>query len=157
MDGDTIGVGKFMSKSVMVDCRYLSLALKHNLAVSMSLEQTWDISLLNWEREREREREPWGRKTNIKIKNNKKVYIAGQCTVQHSKAVRESIAGQAEHPRFIRFMRKETNIFPCLFNCLKVDCLWTSLSKNHHGKPTHKSLALPCTIPFDDWSTKIDS
>ena len=47
MDGDTIGVGKFVSKSVMVDCRYLSLALKHNLAVSMSLEQTWDISLLN--------------------------------------------------------------------------------------------------------------
>lgn len=47
MDGDTMGVGKFMSKSVMVDCRYLSLALKHNLAVSMSLEQTWDISLLN--------------------------------------------------------------------------------------------------------------
>ena len=52
-----MGVGKFMSKNVMVDCRYLSLALKHNLAVSMSLEQTWDISLLNCQRERERERE----------------------------------------------------------------------------------------------------
>ena len=50
-----MGVGKFMSKNVMVDCRYLSLALKHNLAVSMSLEQTWDISLLNCRRERERE------------------------------------------------------------------------------------------------------
>lgn len=144
-----MGFGKFMSKSVMVDCRYLSLALKHNLAVSMSLEQTWEISLLNCQRERE----PWRRKTNIK---KKKVYIAGQCTVQHGKAVRESIAGQAEQTRFIRFMRKETNIFVCLLNCLKVDCLWTSLPKNHHGKPTHRSLALSCTIPFDDWSTKID-
>lgn len=150
MDGDTMGFGKFMSKSVMVDCRYLSLVLKHNLAVSMSLEQTWDISLLNCHTERERERAMRKKNEHKKEKKKKKVYIAGQCTVQQGKAVRESIAGQAEQPRFIRFMRKETNIFVCLFNCLKVDCLWTSLPKNHHGKPTHRSLALSCTIPFDD-------
>jgi hypothetical protein len=44
MDGATMGFGRFLSKNLMVDCRYLSLALKHNLAVSISLEQIGDIS-----------------------------------------------------------------------------------------------------------------
>lgn len=33
-------VGKCLSKTLMVDCRYASLVLKFDLAVSMSLEQT---------------------------------------------------------------------------------------------------------------------
>ena len=37
-------VGKCLSKALMVDCRYASLVLKFDLAVSMSLEQTGCIS-----------------------------------------------------------------------------------------------------------------
>ena len=76
MDGDTTRVGKLMSKCVMVDCRYLSLALKHNLAVSISLEQTCDISLLNCKRQGEKHK---AEKKNIK-KN------ISQSNSKHSKA-----------------------------------------------------------------------
>ncbi len=93
-------VGKFMSKCVMVDCRYLSLALKHNLAVSISLEQTCDISLLNCQRQ--------GDKHKAEKKKHIKKYIS-QSNSKHSRE-RESIA---EQPRFVRFMRKEANIFAC--------------------------------------------
>ena len=67
----------------MVDCRYLSLALKHNLAVSISLEQTCDISLLNCKRQ--------GEKHKAEKKKHKKVYIAEQFKAQQSKAERERV------------------------------------------------------------------
>ena len=40
IDGATVAADEFLSRKLMVEMRYLSSAHKHNLAVSISFEQT---------------------------------------------------------------------------------------------------------------------